>query len=87
MHIFLTQVLPYPLDAGPKTRSAHDVLRHLANAGHEVTLLTFTRTSDRPEFVEHLRTYCATVHTVPIQRRAARMPGAWRAACWAARRS
>jgi glycosyltransferase involved in cell wall biosynthesis len=78
MHIlFLTQVLPYPLDAGPKTR-AYYVLRHLANAGHEVTLLTFTRSSDRPEFVEHLRTYCAAVHTVPIQR--SRIKDAWRLA-------
>jgi glycosyltransferase involved in cell wall biosynthesis len=75
--LFLTQVLPYPLDAGPKTR-AYYVLRHLANAGHEVTLLTFTRASDQPEFVEHLRTFCTEVHTVPIQR--SRINDAWRLA-------
>jgi glycosyltransferase involved in cell wall biosynthesis len=65
--LFLTQVLPYPLDAGPKTR-AYYVLRYLAEVGHEVTLLTFIRASDRPEFVVHLAGFCAAVHTVPIQR-------------------
>lgn len=66
-NLFLTQVLPYPLDAGPKTR-AYYVLRYLADAGHEVTLLSFTRANDRPEFIEHLASFCANVHTVPIQR-------------------
>ncbi len=65
--LFLTQVLPYPLDAGPKTR-AYYVLRHLAGAGHAVTLLTFIRSSDAPEFVAHLAAFCAAIHTVPIQR-------------------
>lgn len=68
MHIlFLTQVLPYPLDAGPKTRAYH-VLRYFAAAGHSVTLLTFTRDTDRPEYLEHLRTFCAAIHTVPMHR-------------------
>ncbi|HBY93611.1 MAG TPA: glycosyl transferase family 1 [Chloroflexi bacterium] len=75
MHIlFLTQVLPYPLDAGPKTRAYH-VLRYCAAAGHKVTLLTFTRNADRSEYVQHLRTYCTAVHTVPMRRSRARDVG------------
>jgi len=67
MHIlFLTQVLPYPLDAGPKVRSYY-VLRHLARK-HNVTLVSFVRTSDSPEAIAHLQTFCRAVHTVPIQR-------------------
>ncbi|MBM3790045.1 MAG: glycosyltransferase [Acidobacteria bacterium] len=65
--LFLTQVLPYPLDAGPKTR-AYLVLRHLAESGHEVTLVSFTRADDRPESIEHLRRYCREIYTVRMQR-------------------
>ncbi len=64
--LFLTQVLPYPLDAGPKVRAYH-MLRHLA-ARHEVTLVSFVRSDDTPEAVGHLRGICAAVHTVPIRR-------------------
>jgi glycosyltransferase involved in cell wall biosynthesis len=65
--LFLTQVLPYPLDAGPKVR-AYYTLRHLAARGHAITLLSFVRGSDAPESVEHLRGLCRRVITVPIQR-------------------
>ena len=66
--LFLTQVLPYPLDAGPKIR-AYYTLRHLGRA-HEVTLLSFVRSSDTPEAVEHLRTEvpCQAIYTVPMVR-------------------
>lgn len=64
--LLLTQVLPYPLDAGPKTR-AYYVMRALALT-HEVTLLSFVRPSDSPEAVAHLRSLCAQVETVPITR-------------------
>jgi glycosyltransferase involved in cell wall biosynthesis len=64
--LFLTQVLPWPLDAGPKVR-AYYVLRHLAQE-HEVTLVSFVRESDRPEAIAHLRSLCRGVHTVPIRR-------------------
>jgi len=64
--LFLTQVLPYPLDAGPKVR-AYYVLRHLAQHG-EVTLISFCRASDSPDAVEHLRRFCSKVVTVPISR-------------------
>jgi glycosyltransferase involved in cell wall biosynthesis len=62
----LTQVFPYPLDAGPKIR-AYYVLHHLARS-HDVTLVSFVRPSDTPEAVAHLREICQTVHTVPIVR-------------------
>jgi glycosyltransferase involved in cell wall biosynthesis len=64
--LYLTNVLPYPLDAGAKIR-AYYVLRHLARS-HELTLVSFVRASDRPAYVSHLREFCREVHTVPMQR-------------------
>lgn len=64
--LFLTQVLPYPLTAGPKVR-AYYMLRRLART-YDVTLVSFVREDDRPEDVAHLRDVCAAVHTVPINR-------------------
>jgi glycosyltransferase involved in cell wall biosynthesis len=64
--LFLTQVLPYPLNTGAKVRQYY-VLRYLSRQ-HEVTLASFVRPDDRPEHVAHLREYCAGVHTVPIIR-------------------
>ncbi len=64
--LFLTQVLPYPLDAGPKIR-AYYVLRYLARQ-HTITLVTFIRPSDPLDAVEHLQNYCQRVVTVPINR-------------------
>lgn len=64
--LFLTQVLPYPLDAGPKVRAYH-VLRHLA-ANHELTLVSFVRPDDPPAALNHLRSFCQAVHSVPIRR-------------------
>ena len=64
--LFLSQVLPFPLDAGPKIR-AYFTLRHLAQR-HEIVLLSFSRQSDTPEAVEHLRGFCSRVETVPITR-------------------
>lgn len=64
--LFLTQVLPYPLDAGPKVR-AYYVLRQLARK-HKVTLVSFVRPTDTPAALAHLQTYCDAVHTVPMVR-------------------
>lgn len=64
--LFLTQVLPYPLDAGPKVR-AYYVLRYLAQQ-HDVTLVSFVRATDTPAAMDHLRTFCRAVHGVPMQR-------------------
>lgn len=64
--LFLTQVLPYPLDAGPKVRN-HYMLRHLAQR-HQVTLVSFVRSDDSPEAVQHVQSICHSVHTVPMRR-------------------
>ena len=64
--LFLTQVLPYPLDAGPKVR-AYYVLRYLAQR-HEVTLLSFVRPEDTCQQLEQLSSLCQQVHTVPMWR-------------------
>jgi glycosyltransferase involved in cell wall biosynthesis len=69
--LFLTELLPYPLVAGPKTR-AYYVLRHLAAAGHHVTLLSFVRVDDKPEHVAHLESFLDAVHTVAMRRSWAR---------------
>ncbi len=64
--LFLSNVLPYPLDAGPKVRSYY-VLRYLAQF-HRVTLVTHTRANDPDAAVTHLRSFCHAVHTVPLAR-------------------
>jgi glycosyltransferase involved in cell wall biosynthesis len=64
--LFLTQIIPYPPDAGPKVKTWH-VLRHLAGCGHQVVLASFVR-QDELANVPALRQVCAEVHTVPIQR-------------------
>ena len=58
--LFFSQLLPLPLDAGPKIR-AHYVLRYLAEAGHEVTLLCFVRPGDRVTDIEAMGRFCAAV--------------------------
>ena len=64
--LFLTQVLPYPLDAGPKIR-AYYVLRHLAQQ-HQVHLVSFVRGEDRDEHVKHVASFCDAVDTIPMIR-------------------
>jgi glycosyltransferase involved in cell wall biosynthesis len=64
--LFLTQVLPYPLDAGPKVRAYH-TLRHMAER-HSLTLATFVRDSDRPPARAHVAEYCEQVVALPMPR-------------------
>ncbi len=64
--LFLTQVLPYPLDSGAKIR-AYYVLRRLAQQ-HQITLVSFVRDDNNPEDNAHLSQFCAAVHTVLMQR-------------------
>lgn len=64
--LFLTEVLPYPLDAGPKIR-AYYVLRHLAER-HSVTLASFIRREDQPSHIRHLETFCRHVYTIEMRR-------------------
>jgi len=64
--LFLTQLLPYPLDAGAKVRGYY-MLRHLVRS-HQVTLVSFVRPDDPPWAVEHLQSICHAVHPVPMRR-------------------
>ncbi len=64
--LFLTQVLPYPPDSGPKVKAWH-TLRYLAERGDEVTLVSFVRGRKEAAIAE-LRRLCARVEAVPIER-------------------
>lgn len=64
--LFLTQVLPYPLDAGPKVR-AYYVLRYLAQH-HDITLVSFVRPTDTPEALDHLSQICTKTYTTLMPR-------------------
>lgn len=64
--LLLTQVLPYPPDSGPKVKTYY-VLKYLAQH-HDVTLVSFVRESDKPEYIHHLESLCEQVVTVPISR-------------------
>lgn len=67
MHIlFLTQIIPYPPDAGPKVKTWH-VLRYLIGRGDQVTLISFVR----PEEAQHISALQAQgieVISVPMRR-------------------
>ncbi|MFK7803661.1 MAG: glycosyltransferase family 4 protein [Anaerolineae bacterium] len=68
MHIlYLSQLVPYPADAGPKVRSLH-VIEYLASAGHDVTLVAFSRPTDSEAAINHLKGFCKQVYTVPMDR-------------------
>jgi glycosyltransferase involved in cell wall biosynthesis len=71
--LFLTQVLPFPLDAGPKVRIYY-VLRYLSQH-HRVTLVSFVRGEHDERFIQPLREFCQEIHTVPIHR--SRRQDAW----------
>jgi polysaccharide biosynthesis protein PslH len=64
--LFLTQIVPYPPDAGPRVKTWH-VLRHLADSGHQITLATFVRPEER-RYLSALQEICAEVLDVPLVR-------------------
>ncbi len=64
--LFLTQIVPFPPDAGPKVKTWH-VLRSLAGQGHSVTLVSFVRPEEEPH-LPALKKTCKAVHAVPIRR-------------------
>lgn len=67
MHIlFLTQILPYPPESGPKVKTWH-VLRYLSQHGHKITLASFVRPEELP-YIDEVKKICATVYTVPVHR-------------------
>ena len=59
--LYLSQLIPFPADAGPKVRIFH-VLQYLAGAGHEITLVTFRRESDKSDHVGEFGRLCSQVH-------------------------
>ncbi len=64
--LFLTQIVPFPPDAGPKVKTWH-VLRALIEQGHCVTLVSFVR----PEEAQHtsvLKELCEAFYVIPIRR-------------------
>ncbi|MDI6696159.1 MAG: glycosyltransferase family 4 protein [Anaerolineales bacterium] len=68
--LFLTQIIPYPPDSGPRIKTWH-VLRYLAQEGHRVTLASYVR-PDEEAYVPVLKQVCEQVYTAPIQRSRAR---------------
>jgi glycosyltransferase involved in cell wall biosynthesis len=65
--LLLTQILPYPPDAGPRVKTWH-VLRHLARRGHHLTLASFIRHDER----QHLPAVEAICPVVPVPLRRSR---------------
>jgi hypothetical protein len=65
--LYLSQLIPYPADAGPKVRIYH-VLQYLARAGHEIAFVAFRRQSDREDDIAELNRYCSDVYTVLMHR-------------------
>jgi len=63
--LFLSQVLPYPPDSGPKVKT-WNMIKYLAQK-HDVTLASFVR-GDQSADIEKLRPYCYAVHVVPMRR-------------------
>lgn len=64
--LFLTQIVPYPPDAGPRVKTLH-VLRYLAAQGHEIHLITFCRAEEQKN-LDGLRGLCQSITPVPIRR-------------------
>lgn len=84
MHIlFLTQIIPYPPDAGPKVKTWH-VLKYLSELGYRITLVSFMRQEEAP-YLDTLRQVCTTLHTVPIRRSRVADAGYWLRSQWTRR--
>lgn len=75
--LYLSQLLPYPTDAGPKVRIYH-VLQYLKTAGHDVTLVAFRRKTDKSLAIDKVREYCVDIQTVLMNR--SRVQDAWQLA-------
>ena len=64
--LFLTQIIPFPPDSGPKVKTWH-VLRYLLGQGHQVTLVSFVR-SEEEQYIPALRDQGVEVIAVPMRR-------------------
>ena len=64
--LFLSQIIPYPPDAGLRVKTWH-VLRHLAGQGHQIVLACFMRPEEE-RHVAALHAVSKNVFTVPTRR-------------------
>jgi len=64
--LFLTQLLPYPLDSGGKIKSYH-FLQALAEK-HTVTLVSFVRSREEAEYAKELAQFCDRIETCVLKR-------------------
>lgn len=61
----ITSRFPYPVISGAPLRT-YNVLKRIARE-HEVYLLSFTETPEQVAGIEHMRTLCRAVQTVPLR--------------------
>ncbi|SFM80677.1 glycosyltransferase [Thermodesulforhabdus norvegica] len=66
--LVLSPTLPWPLNMGSKIRIYY-VLRELARAEHEVTLLSLAHEPYGETDLKALEPYCAELHVVPVEHR------------------
>jgi polysaccharide biosynthesis protein PslH len=64
--LFLTQILPYPPNSGPKVKTWH-VLKYLSQRGHKITLASFVRQEELP-YIQDVKKACDSLHVIPIRR-------------------
>jgi glycosyltransferase involved in cell wall biosynthesis len=64
--LFLTQILPFPPNAGPRVKTWH-VIKHLVQQGAHVHLVTFIRDEEVP-YLPKVKEICEQVIPIPIQR-------------------
>ncbi|MBN9391114.1 MAG: glycosyltransferase [Chloroflexi bacterium] len=64
--LVLTQVLPFPPDAGPKIKT-FNLIKYLAR-DYAITLVSFVRPENTPEHLAKFLEYCEEVHYVTIRR-------------------
>ena len=80
--LFVTRLIPYPLDNGRNQRS-YRVLQSLAAAG-EVTMVCYIANDRQRADVDYLRKYCAEVHCIePGEWGHSRLANSLRPALWA----
>lgn len=65
--LFLTNLLPYPLDNGGKIKS-YNVINILSNAGHTIDLLCFDEKDEKHNnFEAELLNICRYVHQIHLK--------------------
>lgn len=64
--LFLTQIVPYPPDSGPKVKT-WQVLRYLHECGHQITLVSFVR-AEEEKHLDGIRKLGIQVYPVAMRR-------------------